>query len=133
MIKHFKEKVKTSKRFEFVKITQLIEEKIKNVKSGLAIVYLPHNTCALIIQENDETIFEDIKNFFERILPLDYEYKHSYEGSENATAHIINNLISKNLVIPIENGKLKLGRWQDIFLVELFEPREREIIISIVE
>ncbi len=132
MIKHFEITIKTKKRFDFVKITEKIEEIIKDFKDGIAILYLPHNTCALIIQENDPTIFKDIENFFNKILPLNAKYEHNYEGSENATAHIINNLISKTLAIPFKDGKLQLGTWQDIFVVELFEPRERKVYISII-
>ncbi|MEM5875228.1 MAG: secondary thiamine-phosphate synthase enzyme YjbQ [Candidatus Aenigmatarchaeota archaeon] len=127
-------KFKTKNYYDTIDITDEIEKEVKKSKinNGLISLFLKHNTAALLIQENDETIFEDIKNFLEKMLPLNERYSHSYEGNINATAHLKNLTISRNLVIPIENGKLILGQWQRIILIELFEPRERKVYITII-
>ena len=68
----------------------------------------------------------------ERIAPLKGKYEHNYEGNENATAHIKTALFNSNLIVPLDNGRIVLGTWQQIFFIEFFEPRQREIIVTVV-
>jgi secondary thiamine-phosphate synthase enzyme len=111
-----------------------VEKKVEKskIKNGMIFLNSLHNTACLIIQENDETIFEDMKKFFDKILPLNEKYSHSYEGSLNATAHLKSNLLSQSITLPIKNGNLVLGTWQRIIFVELFEPRERTVFVTIL-
>ena len=105
------------------------ESKIKN---GMVFVNALHNTAALIIQEYDESIHKDLIKFFEKILPLKEKYFHDYEGNLNATAHIKSNLLKTFLTIPLREGKLLLGTWQNIFFVEMFEARERIVSVTVI-
>ena len=127
-------KVGTKKAHEFIDITEHVEKEVKKskIKNGIAFLNSLHNTACLIIQENDETIFEDMKKLFDKILPLNEKYNHSYEGNLNATAHLKSNLLSQSITIPIKNGSLYLGTWQRIIFVELFEPRVRTVFITIM-
>lgn len=126
--------IKTKGYFDLVDITKKIEEEVKKskIKNGVLFLFLEHNTASLVIQESDETIFEDLKNTLERLLPLDGKYKHSYEGNINATAHLKNLLLTQSVNIPIKDGKIILGTWQRIILLELLESRERRVFISII-
>ncbi|MCC5993994.1 MAG: secondary thiamine-phosphate synthase enzyme YjbQ [Candidatus Aenigmarchaeota archaeon] len=127
-------KVRTKGANDFIDITEKIEEIVREtkVKNGIAALNSLHNTACLIIQENDGTIFEDMKKLFDKILPLNEKYSHSYEGSLNATAHLKSNLLSQSITLPIKNGNLVLGTWQRIIFVELFEPRERTVFVTIL-
>ncbi len=127
-------RIKTKGANDFIDITKEVEEIVKEskVKNGIVALNSLHNTACLIIQENDETIFEDMKKFFDKILPLNEKYSHSYEGSLNATAHLKSNLLLQSITIPIKNGNLVLGTWQRIIFVELFEPRERTVFVTIL-
>ena len=127
-------RIKTKKSYDFIDITEKVENEVKKSKIDNGIIFLNslHNTACMIIQENDETIFEDMRKLFDRILPLNEKYNHSYEGSLNATAHLKSNLLSQSLTLPIRNGKIVLGTWQRIIFVELFEPRERVVFITIM-
>ncbi|MFH8108909.1 MAG: secondary thiamine-phosphate synthase enzyme YjbQ [Candidatus Aenigmatarchaeota archaeon] len=126
--------IKTKKTNEFIKITDEVEEIVEEseIKNGMVFVNALHNTAALIIQEYDESIHRDLIKFFEKILPLEEKYFHDYEGNINATAHIKSNLLKTFLTIPIKEGKLFLGTWQDIFFVELFESRERKVFVTVI-
>jgi secondary thiamine-phosphate synthase enzyme len=119
---------------DFIDITEKVEEIIREakVKNGVVALNSLHNTACLIIQEDDETIFEDMKKLFDKILPLNEKYSHSYEGSLNATAHLKSNLLSQSITLPIKNGNLVLGTWQRIIFVELFEPKERTVFVTIL-
>jgi len=126
--------VKTRGVNDFVLITshvQKVAEESK-IKNGMVFVNALHNTSALIIQENDPTIHEDLIRTLEKIIPMGEKYSHDYEGNENATAHLKSNLLGTFVTVPLKDGKLVLGTWQNIFLVEFFEPREREIVVTIV-
>ncbi|MEM5772890.1 MAG: secondary thiamine-phosphate synthase enzyme YjbQ [Candidatus Aenigmatarchaeota archaeon] len=127
-------KIRTKGANEFVKITDEVEKIVKEskIKNGMVFVNALHNTAALIIQEYDEGIHRDLIKFFEKVLPLKEKYFHDYEGNLNATAHIKSNLLKTFLTIPLKDGKLSLGTWQNIFFVELFEAREREISVTVI-
>jgi secondary thiamine-phosphate synthase enzyme len=127
-------KIKTRNVYDFIDITKSVEKEVEKskIKNGMIFLNSLHNTACLIIQENDETIFEDMKKFFDKILPLNEKYSHSYEGSLNATAHLKSNLLSQSITIPIKNGNLVLGTWQRIIFAELFESRERTVFVTIL-
>jgi secondary thiamine-phosphate synthase enzyme len=119
---------------DFMKITEDVQDVVKEskIKNGMVFVNALHNTAGLIIQENDQTIHMDLTKILEKIVPLNEKYSHIYEGKENATAHIKSNLLKTFLTIPLKEGKLVLGTWQNIFFVELFESREREVLVTII-
>ena len=127
-------KIETKGPYDFIDITDKVNEIVKEsgIKNGIVSLFSLHNTACIIIQENDKTIFKDIEEFFDRILPLNTKYHHNYEGNINATAHIKTNLLSQSLCIPIKDGKLLLGTWQRIIFLELFEARERKVFITII-
>ena len=125
---------RSKERGEYIDITGHIEKIVErsNIKNGIIVMHELHTTAALTIQENDGSIHEDTREILEEIAPLNKHYRHSYEGNENATAHIKNQLLGSSIALPIINGKLALGTWQSIFLVELFEARRRKIAVCII-
>jgi len=121
-------------KFQYVDITDEVERLIKEegIKEGIAILHEIHTTGAIVIQENDPTIHEDTQEILEEIVPTNKNYRHGYEGSINAAAHIRNQLLGSNVSIPIMNGKLALGTWQRIFFIEMFRPRHRKVVVSVI-
>jgi secondary thiamine-phosphate synthase enzyme len=127
--------VQTSKREELVDITHLIEDAIKksNVKSGFCILWVPHGTAALSINENaDDNIELDSLKALDKMVPLHAGYLHD-RIDNNAAAHIKATIIGTNLTVPIENAHMTLGTWQGIFLYEFDGPRDRKIIVKILK
>lgn len=126
--------IQTKKVNEFMKITSDVQKVVSDskIKNGIVFVNALHNTAALIIQENDSTIHTDLINVLEKIVPLKGTYEHNYEGNLNATAHIKSNLLGSFVTVPLENGELILGTWQQLFLIELFEARMREFIVTVI-
>ncbi len=124
-------KVKTAKHTSVVNITQRVREIVEasSVENGLCIVYVPHTTAAVFINEGaDPDVVKDILNTLEKLVPWTNGYAHM-EG--NAAAHIKSSIIGNSRIVPILEGKLMLGRWEAIFLAEFDGPREREVIVSI--
>ena len=127
--------VQTSKIEELVDITHLIEDAIKksNVKSGFCILWVPHGTAALSINENaDDNIELDSLKALDKMVPLHAGYLHD-RIDNNAAAHIKATIIGTNLTVPIENAHMTLGTWQGIFLYEFDGPRDRKIIVKILK
>ena len=125
------EHVQTSVRKEATEITSIVEEHVKNIKSGIVVVYVPHTTAGVTINEAfDPSVVEDLLNELKRLVPYSSHYKH-LEG--NADAHIQASIIGSSVTIPIENGKLILGKWQGVFFVEFDGPRNRKFFIKIIE
>ena len=126
--------IATKRLNNFVKITDGVQAVASEseIKNGIVFANALHNTAALIIQENDPSIHKDLVDLFERIAPLKGKHHHSYEGNVNATAHLKSNLLGTFVTIPLKDRKLVLGTWQNIFLVELFESRRREVLVTVI-
>jgi len=102
---------------------------------GLLTVTSRHTTTAITVIEHEERLLEDIRRFFTRLAPPGEAYLHNNielrdcppDEPENAHSHLLAMLVGSSEVIPIVDGKLDLGRWQSIMLVELDGPRERTV------
>jgi secondary thiamine-phosphate synthase enzyme len=126
--------IKTKGPNDFIEITDEVQ-KVANeskIKNGMVFANALHNTAALIIQEADSTIHRDLVRTLEKIVPLSGKYEHDYEGNINATAHLKSNLLGTFVTVPLEDGKLVLGTWQRLFFVELFEPRNRKVLVTVI-
>jgi secondary thiamine-phosphate synthase enzyme len=126
--------VETKELNDFVAITSQVQKVVEEskIRNGMVFINSLHNTAAIIIQENDSTIHRDLISTLEKIVPVKGKYEHDYEGNANAAAHIKSNLLGSFLTVAIENGELVLGTWQQLFFVELFEARTREVIVTIL-
>lgn len=126
-------KIVSSKRNEFVDITSQVQALAKNsnVKDGLCIVFCPHTTAGLTINENaDFLVQKDILKHLAAVIPQDKSFAH---GEGNSDAHIKSSLVGCSLNIIIENNTLKLGTWQGIYFCEFDGPRQREVWLKIIE
>ena len=126
--------VRTKKSYDFVEVTEEIGDiaKESKIKNGIVFANALHNTAALVIQEKDETIHHDLTKTLDRLFPQDAKYEHDYEGNANATAHLKSNFLGTFVTLPLTEGKLNLGTWQSVFFVELFEPRKRTVVVTVV-
>jgi len=124
--------VKTSRRTEWVKITSEVNRCVaaSRVSSGICHLYVPHTTAGVTINEGDDPdVALDTEAAFDRMVPRDAGYKH-YEG--NSDSHIKASLVGCSQSVWIEDGRLRLGRWQAIFFCEFDGPRNREVHVKIV-
>ena len=125
--------VRTSSRVELVDITQKIEEVVSasKIDSGICVVYVPHTTAAITINENaDPSVQRDIIYELNKLIPFDDNYSHT-EG--NSAAHIKSSIIGASKSLIIQNGSLKLGTWQGIYFCEFDGPRNRKVWIKIIK
>ena len=123
----------TSRQIEIVDITDGIERYVNDCgrEKGICLVYSLHTTTALIINEADEALLNDILKLMEKIAPQAAGYQHD-RGDGNAHAHLRAALLGNSVIIPIENGGLALGTWQRILFIEMDGPRKRRLSIRII-
>ena len=124
--------VKTRSKIEMIDITRLVNDvvSLSNVKQGLCIVFVPHTTAAVTINENaDPAVLKDIIEELNKMIPLQNNYRHM-EG--NSAAHIKATLTGSSQTVIIENGELQLGTWQSLFFCEYDGPRNRKAFIKII-
>jgi len=125
--------VSTSSHTDLVNITTLVKEAVERsgVQEGLCVVYVPHTTAAVFINEGaDPDVARDIAYKLSQLIEWDDpNYKH-LEG--NSAAHIRSAIIGNSRVIPVINGKLTLGTWEAVFLAEFDGPRHRKVIVQII-
>lgn len=124
--------IQTHYRTELIDITILISNILKKNKnkSGCVIIYVPHTTAAVTINENyDRSVTNDITNTLNNLFPSVSNYSH-IEG--NADAHIKTALIGSSRSVFFDNKKLVLGAWQGIFFCEFDGPRKRKILVKII-
>lgn len=123
--------VKTSSRNQMLNITSAITEKLPGGFSGLVVLYVPHTTAGLTINEGaDPAVKNDILKYLGELVPLVGRYTH-IEG--NSDAHIKSSLIGNSVNVIAERGELVLGTWQAIFFCEFDGPRNRKIYLELVE
>jgi secondary thiamine-phosphate synthase enzyme len=124
--------VATRERVQFVRIDDRVAQAVSQsgVVSGLAVVFVPHTTAAVTINENaDPDVVRDMIMELDKIVPMTDHYRHA-EG--NSDAHIKSSLFSPSLTILIEKGRLLLGTWQSIYLCEFDGPRQRRVYVKIM-
>ena len=124
--------VKTSKQVEFLDITSKVKEIVKRsgVYNGICIIFVPHTTAGVTINENaDPDVTKDISSFMQKLIPQNYGFLHS-EG--NSDAHIKSSLFSPSLSIIVEEGCLLLGTWQGIYFCEFDGPRNRKFYVKVI-
>jgi secondary thiamine-phosphate synthase enzyme len=122
--------LQTRSRFEMIDITSAVQKAAREekIESGMVLVYTPHTTAAVTINENaDPDVPHDILTALDRAVPLSANYRHA-EG--NSAAHVKSSLVGASEMVAIENGRLVLGTWQAIFFCEFDGPRTRKVIIK---
>ncbi len=105
-----------------------------NVPNGLAVALLQHTTGCLVLLEHEAGIIADMKSLFEKIIPRAQEfYHHLRDVDDNGRAHLLSALFQSSLTIPIENGELALGEYQDVFFIDFQQhPKKRQVAVYII-
>ena len=122
--------VKTTARSEMVDITSSVQKEISKagVSDGVCVVYVPHTTAGVTINEGaDPSVCRDIVEKLTELVPPNAGYRHM-EG--NADSHIKASLMGSSVSVMVENGRLLLGTWQKIFFCEFDGPRTRKVYVQ---
>ncbi len=124
--------IRTARRDEFREITDEVQAAVSQsgVASGYAIVYVPHTTAGVTINENaDPTVKSDMLGMLDRMIPWEQPFFRHGEG--NSAAHVKSSLMGHSATVLIRNGKLVLGTWQGIYFCEFDGPRNRSVHVKV--
>jgi len=131
-MKSVKISVNTRRRAEMLDITSEVVKAVRDsgVADGICVVFVPHTTAAVTINENaDPDVRRDIEGHMARLIPEHADFRHS-EG--NSDGHIKTTLYGPSVTIPIDDGSLTLGTWQGIYFCEFDGPRNRSVLVKVV-
>ena len=128
---------------EFVDLTEIVRRRVRRsgVRNGLVCVQTRHTTTAIIVNENEPLLIEDLKRMLERLAPEGARYGHNDlhrrrdpapDEGRNGDSHCRAALLGSSETLAIADGVLHLGRWQSVFLVELDGPRDRSFSVVVM-
>ncbi len=124
--------IRTARRTQLVEITEDVQSAVDGTNGASAVlVYVPHTTAGVTVNERaDPMVARDFENALERIVDDGWTWKHVELGEENAPSHIRASLMSPQVLVPLDDGKLALGTWQGVFFCEFDGPRDRKVYVT---
>lgn len=122
--------VETERRLQAIDVTDRIESIIPTDSTGLCTVFVRHTTVGVCVNEGEPRLLRDVEAFLADAV-ADDEWRHD-ELDDNADAHLRALLVGSDVTIPVEDGRLVLGTWQSVLLVECDGPRTRHVSVTIV-
>jgi secondary thiamine-phosphate synthase enzyme len=124
----------TEKRRDYINITgdvtRIVAE--SGVREGLALVSAMHITASVYVNDAEDGLIEDIDEWLEQLAPARPDYRHHLTGEDNADAHLKNLLMHHQVLLPITNGRLDLGTWQQVYYAEFDGRRRKRVIVKII-
>ena len=124
--------LKSTQKIEFIDISAQVRDHLRSSKcgSGILLVFTPHTTAAVTINENaDPAVPHDIGEFLKRLAPKQDYFRH---GEGNSPAHIMSSLVGASETLVVNNGEPILGSWQGIFFCEFDGPRQRRVFLKVI-
>ena len=123
----------TRKREEFVNITSKVEDAIRKsgVKEGMVLVSAMHITAAVYVNDAEDGLIEDIKEWLRGLAP-NKDYRHHRTGEDNGQAHLKNLILHHQVLIPITNGRADFGPWQQVYYAEFDGQRAKRVIVKVM-
>ena len=124
--------IRTTRRTQLVEITEDVQSAVNGVNGAAAIlIYVPHTTAGVMVNERaDPMVARDFETALEKIVDDGWTWKHIELGEENAPSHIRASLMSPQVLVPLDDGRLALGTWQGVFFCEFDGPRDRKVYVT---
>jgi secondary thiamine-phosphate synthase enzyme len=123
----------TRSRIEFVRITEQVDDVIQRsgIKDGLVLINPMHITAAVIVNDDEDGLKRDFVRVLQKLVPYDDRYEHNV-GEDNAAAHIWRQFLGHQVVMPVRNGRLELGPWEQIFYCEFDGQRTKRVLVKVI-
>jgi secondary thiamine-phosphate synthase enzyme len=135
--------LRTEKAVQFVDLTEIVAERVRRsgVDEGMVVVQSRHTTAAVLVNENEPLLLEDLQDLLERWAPAGARYRHNdlesrrdapLDEKPNGHAHARALLLATSVCLNVAGGQVDLGEWQSVFLVELDGPRRRSVSVQVL-
>jgi secondary thiamine-phosphate synthase enzyme len=124
----------TKKRQEFIRITDDVAGIVRKsgVKEGTVLVSAMHITASVYVNDWEDGLIQDFQTWLEQLAPAEQDYHHHQTGEDNADAHLKRTLMGHQVVLPITDGKLDLGPWEQVFYGEFDGQRKKRVIVKVM-
>ena len=124
----------TKKRQEFIRITDDIAAIVKTsgVQEGMVLVSAMHITAAVYVNDWEDGLIGDFQEWLEKLAPSGLDYRHHRTGEDNADAHLKRTLMGHQVIVPITNGALDLGPWEQVFYAEFDGMRKKRVVVKLM-
>jgi secondary thiamine-phosphate synthase enzyme len=124
----------TEKKREYINITSKVEEVVKKsgIQEGMVLVSAMHITAGVWVNDAESGLLQDIDEWLENLAPFDSNYRHHRTGETNGDAHLKNLLVHHQVIVPVTEGKLDFGPWQQIYYAEFDGQRRKRMIIKVM-
>jgi secondary thiamine-phosphate synthase enzyme len=124
----------TKERQEFVRITDDVATIVSasGVKEGTVLVSAMHITAGVYVNDWEQGLISDFQAWLEKLAPSGLPYKHHQTGEDNADAHLKRTIMGHQVVLPITNGKLDLGPWEQVFYAEFDGQRRKRVVVKVM-
>ena len=124
----------TKKHREYINITSEVEEALREsgVREGMVLVSAMHITAAVYVNDAESGLIQDIDDWLEELAPFKPDYRHHRTGETNGDSHLKSLLIHHEVIVPVTDGRLDLGHWQQIYYAEFDGQRRKRLIIKVM-
>jgi secondary thiamine-phosphate synthase enzyme len=124
----------TKQRQEFVRITDEVRDAVKKsgVREGMVLVSAMHITAAVYVNDWEDGLVADFQEWLEKLAPAGRPYRHHQTGEDNADAHLKRTIMGHQVLLPITNGDLDLGPWEQVFYAEFDGRRRKRVVLKVM-
>ncbi len=124
----------TKKHREFINITGDVEKALaeSQIKEGMILVSAMHITAGVYVNDAEDGLIADIDEWLEKLAPFRAEYRHHQTGEDNGDSHLKSLLIGHEVIVPVTNGKLDFGPWQQVYYAEFDGQRRKRVLIKVL-
>lgn len=124
----------TSKHREYINITRDVEDILhrSGIKEGMILVSAMHITAGVYVNDAESGLIQDIDEWLEKLAPFKKDYRHHRTGEDNGDSHLKSLLIHHEVIIPVTNGRLDFGTWQQVYYAEFDGMRKKRVIVKVM-
>jgi len=124
----------TRRHREYINITSEVEAAVREsgVQEGMVLVSAMHITAGVYVNDAEDGLIQDIDEWLEKLAPFRPDYRHHRTGETNGDAHLKSLLIGHEVILPITDGRLDLGPWQQVYYAEFDGQRRKRLIIKVI-
>jgi secondary thiamine-phosphate synthase enzyme len=124
----------TKKHREFINITDEVQNALtkSQIKEGMILVSAMHITAGVYVNDAEDGLIADIDEWLEKLAPFRDDYRHHHTGENNGDSHLKNLLVGHQVIIPVTNGKLDFGPWQQVYYAEFDGQRRKRVLIKVI-
>jgi len=124
----------TKKHREYINITPEIERILRQsaIREGMILVSAMHITAAVYVNDAESGLIQDIDQWLEQLAPFNPDYRHHKTGESNGDSHLKSLLMHHEVIVPVTDGKLDFGPWQQVYYAEFDGQRKKRVLVKVM-